>query len=292
MSIRNITTVAESDIDAAAMDEIVASLSIPPQPVVVLQMQTEMGKEEPDVQRAAQIISQDIGLTVAVLKAVNSPLYGLKRKTDSVAHAVGLIGLKQLAALVTAVSMRAALKGDTQTLTHFFDISSKRSFAIARLAREMQGVEVSHAQTFGLFCDVAIPLLMRRFPKYKETLRRAEREKDLTFTEVEHAAHHTDHALIGALMARTWGLPQNVCLAIRLHHDYKLFLDPKVPREISTLVAYGLLADAAIHRHSSLAGSVEWAKGGDYVAGALVISPEETEEWIAQLHADFAAGIH
>ena len=229
MPSKKITAFAQSEIAAAALDDIIKSLAIPPQPIVVQQMQTEMGKQEPDVRKAAQIVSQDVGLTVAVLKAVNSPLYGLDRKLESVDQAVGLIGLRQLSNLVTAISMRISLTGNAGVLANFFDTSSKRAYAMARMAREMPGIDAPDAQTFGLFCDVAIPLLAKRFPGYADTLVQAAKEKHLTFSEVEHRAHHTDHALIGALMAKTWGLRENVSLAIRLHHDYRIFLTPRYP---------------------------------------------------------------
>ena len=31
--------------------------------------------------------------------------------------------------------------------------------------------------------------------------------KDRTFTQTENAAHRTDHAVMGAIVARTWHLP-------------------------------------------------------------------------------------
>ena len=291
MPMNNITSVAESQIHAAALDDIVKSLSIPPQPVILQQMQAEMGNADPDVRKAAHIVSQDVGLTVAVLKTVNSPLYGLLRKAETVEQAVGLIGLKSLSSLVTAVSLRNAMRGDSAALARFYDSSSKRAYALGRLAKEAKRIDVPHAQMFGLFCDVAIPLLMARFPGYADTLKIAEQDAQRNLCAIEHAAHHTDHALIGALMAKTWGLPKNVCLAIRLHHDYQIFLDPKMPREICTMVALGLVADAAIHRYAGGSPSVEWAKGGDYVAGALVLAPEEVEEWIVQLLEDFTSGV-
>ncbi len=273
------------------MDDIVKSLSIPPRPMVVQQIQTEMGKADPDVRKAAHIVSQDVGLTVAVLKTVNSPRYGLSRKAESVDQAVNLIGLKQLSALVTAIALRSALGGNSESLADFYDQSSKRSFALTRMARQLKNVDVQHAQTFGLFCDVAIPLLITRFPTYLDTLALAQSETARNFTDIEHAYHRTDHALIGAIMARSWGLPHNVSLAIRLHHDYAIFLDPKVPREICALVAMGLLAEVAIHRHAMRDVSPEWAKGGDYVAGALVLAQSDMEELVNQLLEDFAAGV-
>lgn len=80
-----------------------------------------------------------------------------------------------------------------------------------------------------MFCDVGIPLLMRRFPTYRHTLAACNAETSRSFTQVEQAAHHTDHALVGAMMARSWGVEPLLCQAIRLHHDYAIFQDPKVP---------------------------------------------------------------
>jgi HD-like signal output (HDOD) protein len=144
---------------------------------------------------------------------------------------------------------------------------------------------------FGLFCDVGITLLSSRFPNYLQTLKVANIDPERSFTQIEQDAHNTDHALMGAMMAKTWQLPDTVALAIRLHHDYAVFLDPKVPRDVSRLIALGLVAEVAIQRFARLHSTVEWVKGGDYVAGALVLSPDEVEEWIEQIVEDFAVGI-
>jgi HD-like signal output (HDOD) protein len=282
---------AKRQLGSSEIDAVLNSIVIPPRPRVVEQMQAEMAKEEPDLRRAAHIVGQDVGLTIAVLKTVNSPLYGLSRRAASVEQAMSLIGLRQLSILVSALSVRSLLKGDELTLSRFYETSSKRTYAMSRMARETGTVDVGLAQTFGLFCDVGIPLLRGRFPDYVETLKVANTDTQHSFTEIEQMAHNTDHALVGAMMAKSWCLPEPVCLAIRLHHDYAVFLDPKVPREVSRLIALGLVAEVAIHRFSLLHSTVEWEKGGDYVAGALVLAPQEVEEWIEQIIDEFANGI-
>lgn len=282
---------AENQLGATAMDAMIKGIPIPPRPVVVQQIQTELGKAEPDVRKVAQFVSQDVGLTVAVLKTVNSPMFGLSRRAESVEQAVGLIGLRQLAILVTALSVRSLLKGDANMLGRFYDTSAKRAYAMSRMAKTTRTVDVGLAQTFGLFCDVGIPLLMNRFPNYLDTLKLANMDAERSFTAVEQAAHNTDHALIGAMMAKSWALPPTVSLAIRMHHDYEVFLDPNVPRDVTRLIALGLVAEVAIQRFARLHSTVEWFKGGDYVAGALVLAPVEVEDWIEQLIEEFAAGI-
>jgi HD-like signal output (HDOD) protein len=281
---------AAIELVGTGIEQLIKSIPIPPRPVVVEQLQSEMARAEPDLRQAAHIVSQDVGLTVAVLKTVNSPMYGLSRRAESVEQAIGLIGLRQLSILVSAMAMRTLLKGDTQMLERFYDASARRAFAMARMAKSME-VDVTLAQTFGLFCDVGIPLLMHRFPDYKDTLKVANTDAHRAFTAVEHAAHHTDHALIGALMVKTWNLPPSVAVAIRVHHDYDIFLDPKIPREIARLVSLGMVADEAIGRFTESLANVEWAKGGDYVASTLSLEPDEVEEWIESLVDAFSAGI-
>jgi hypothetical protein len=145
---------AESQLGAADIDAMIKSIPIPPRPVVVQLVQSELSKAEPDVRKVAQFVSQDVGLTVAVLKTVNSPMFGLNRRAESVEQAVGLIGLRQLAILVTALSVRSLLKGDANTLGRFYDTSAKRAYAMSRMAKTTRTVDVGLAQTFGLFCDV------------------------------------------------------------------------------------------------------------------------------------------
>jgi hypothetical protein len=191
---------------------------------------------------------------------------------------------------VTGLLLRKALRTDGPTLTRFWDVSSKRSYALARLSKGLGGVDADIAQSFGLFCDVGIPLLMQRFPSYGGTLKACNDATQLSFTEVEQAAHDTDHALVGGLMARSWGLSQTVCLAIRLHHDYAIFQDPEVPDVVARLIAMGLVAEVAIQRFAGLNSSTEWDKGGDQAAGALMLNEQDLDDWIEQLLEGFALG--
>ena len=105
---------------------------------------------------------------------------------------------------------------DGPTLTSFWDVSGKRSNAMRCLARELPGVEVDIAQSFGLFRDVGIPLLMQRFPEYGWVLRDCNSNPGRSFTEVERAQIETDHALVGSLMARSWGISRFDVAALML----------------------------------------------------------------------------
>jgi HD-like signal output (HDOD) protein len=282
---------AEQHLASADVDQLVRDLGVPPQPKILLDLSNEMRRPEPDIQRITRIVAGDVALTAAVLRVANSPTYGLSRRAETLGQAVNLLGLRQIGVMVTGLVMRKALRTDGPQLTRFWDVSAKRSWALSTLARQLRGVDVDVAQTFGLFCDVGIPLLMQRFPDYGATLQAANAEQRRSFTEVEQDAHHTDHALVGALMARSWGVSQTVTLAIRLHHDYAVFQDPKVPDTVARLIAMGLVADLAIQTFACLNSSNEWAKGGEKSLGALVLDETDVDEWVERLVSGFADGM-
>lgn len=277
---------SELDVDA-----LIRSIAIPPRPTLLVEVQAEVEAEDPDFGRIAQLIGRDVALTAGVLRSVNSPFYALSRKAGSLGDAIALLGLRQINALVTGFALRQAVQGDRARLTRFWDVSGKRSYALSRLAAGLRGATPDTAQSFGLFCDVGIPLLMQRFEDYGATLKAANQSADQTFTEVEQAAHQTDHALVGALMARAWSLPRTVCDAIRLHHDYGIFHDPAVDDGVQRLVAMGLVAELAIQRFAGLNQSLEWAKGGERALGLLMLTEVEVEDWIDTLLDGFAAGV-
>jgi HD-like signal output (HDOD) protein len=281
---------AEAQLASADLDRLVKGIQIPPRPSLLADLQREINNDDPDPLKIARIVSQDVAMTAAVLSAVNSPFYGLTRRVETLGQALAFLGLRQVGVLVTGLVLRRALTDKGANLARFWDVSAKRSYALSQLARGLRGVDVDLAQSFGLFCDVGIPLLMQRFPAYTETLKLANSSTEVPFTEVEHACHNTDHALVGALMGRSWGLSQTVCLAIRLHHDYSLFHDPQVPEVVARLVSMGLLAERAIQAFAGMNTSGEWDKAGEYATGCLMLSGDDVQDWMDRLLEGFSAG--
>ncbi len=273
------------------VESLIKSIAIPPRPELLTQVQTELARPDPDPARISAWIAKDVAMTAGVLRIVNSPFYALSRPASTLEQALSLLGLRQIGTLVTGFALRQAVKGEPVGLTRFWDVSAKRSYAMLRLARGLRGVDVDAAQSFGLFCDVGIPLLMQRFVDYPVTLKAANQDPVRSFTEVEQASHDADHAMIGALMARSWGLPKLVCDAIRRHHDYSVLRDLAVAPELGRLIAMGLVAELAIQRFARLNASMEWDKGGEDAASLLILSSVGLEDWISDLIDGFALGV-
>jgi HD-like signal output (HDOD) protein len=282
---------AERHLADPGLEALVLDVGIPPRPQVLTELSRELAADDPDFRRVAASVARDVALTAAVLKLANSPSYGLRTRPETLGQALNMLGLKQVGTMVTSLVMRRVLRTDGPQLTRFWDVSAKRSWAIGTLARGLRGVELDVAQTFGLFCDVGIPLLMQRFQNYSSVLQAANADTARSFTQVEQAELQTDHALIGALMARSWGVSQTVCLAIRLHHDYAVFQDPQAPEAVSRLIAMGLIAERAIQTFAQMNTSTEWDKGGDAAMGALMLAEQDMGDWVERLVDGFQQGM-
>jgi HD-like signal output (HDOD) protein len=105
---------------------------------------------------------------------------------------------------------------------------------------------------------------MRRFPSYKDTLARANNEAELAFTAVEQQDFPTDHATIGCLLAQNWWLSDDLCQAIRYHHDQpaiELF-ESGMPLISRYLVAISQLAEHLLQKITGESHTEEWSKLG------------------------------
>lgn len=274
-----------------SIEDVLQTIVFPACPEILIQLRNEIAADEPDPQRVSRLVTSDVALSLAVLRTINSPFYGLSRKVDSVSQAVSMIGLRQISTIVTNILMRNAANFKGMNLVRFWDVSTKRSFCMMKLAKELSYNDLDSAQSFGLFCDIGIPLLIQRFWDYTETLKLANQAADTPFTTIEFERHGVNHAQIGAMMGKAWGLSETLTSAIRRHHDYGIFHDIQAPESVSKLVAMCLVAELAIQRFSSLNSSNEWNKGGDFAAGALMLSNQDVGDLVEHINAELASGL-
>lgn len=263
-------------------------IGIPPRPSSLVDLQQELERDEPRMERLIAIVSADVAMSAALLKLANSPWIGLSRRVGSVSEAFAILGYQRCEHVLTEIALRKVLPTSGPALYRFWDVSSKRSQAMGLLAHRI-GLAPQTAQTMGLFADVGIPLLARHFaqPSYIDTLDQANRSEH-PHTQVEQGRHGTDHTVIGSLLAKTWGLAPEVANAVRLHHDYD-YLEEGHPGEVHELIALCLVAEHIIQRFQGMSLHAEWAKGGVQALKTLSVSQADVDNWADELHDRFTA---
>ena len=281
---------ALADLDGKALQALVRDIGIPARPQMLVDLQNELERDDPSIKRVADIAGSDVALSAALLKMANSPLMGLSRRVETVDHAFQLLGFAQCQAIFTEIVMRKLLPANGAGMVRFWDVSAKRARAMTYLARTRRVVPPALAHTYGLFAEIGIAILMLRFPGpsgYLATLDRCNAHEG-SITALEQSLHGVDHALVGALTARTWGVSQTAVLAGRLHHEYSSWMGP-MPPQVRELVALGLVCETIIQRYQGMNRHVEWSKGGATALAALGMNDDDLEDWCEDVHAQFAA---
>ena len=206
-------------------EEALRGIRFPPQPKTLLDIQQEQARPDPDLHALAQIIGRDLSIAAGVLKTVNSPFFGGNQAIESVEQAVMLLGVQNVVNIATSLSLQESMEAaDYPALDRFFDTARDVALVAAALADELGVMPPDQAFTLGLFHDCGIPLLMHRFPNYKEVLEAANQAPGRPFTEVEEQHLATNHAVVGYYVSRNWGLPESLGNTILNHHRINEFL--------------------------------------------------------------------
>ncbi len=233
---------------------VLQGISIPPQPQIMVDLQMEQVMPEPDLRAIARLISQDPGLSGALLKTVNSPFFGVAKRIASIQQAVNLLGCNTVVNLINAQSIRGELTDAAiVTLNRFWDSAQDVASTCLVLAKRIGYRAPDEAYTLGLFHNCGIPLMLARFPGYMAVLEEAYASvgEGTRITDIENRVLQTNHAVVGYFVARSWKLPQPLCETIANHHNaLALFNDEWGDPQIKTLLAILKMAEhiCACHR--------------------------------------------
>jgi HD-like signal output (HDOD) protein len=251
-------------------------------------LRREVQKSDPDPSVISRIASSDVAMAASLIRVANAPIYARARPAATVLEAVAMLGVAQTIGILTGFLTRNAIRVNSPLLEHFWETSTRRALAMAYIARQLYGVDADIAHTCGLFSHVGIPVMLQGVKGYSGTLAEAMARQDRSFTDTENAVHRTDHAVVGALVAKTWRLPPVISHAVRLHHDFTILKDDGAwPAEVRTLVAMALVAEYLVANHEGVKEHKEYEQFGPACLKHLTISKSEVEAWIDILHPQF-----
>lgn len=177
-------------------------------------------REDADMPQVAKRLLVDPGLSVRILKTVNSAAFGLRQEVSNLGHAVSLLGRSRVEALVLTAAVGDTLPASTGIDVDSFWGTSARRACLARLiAKERDPSVEMQAFTAGLLQDMAVPVIALSKPDvYPGLYREAAAEGGPPLHEAERDVLGYDHAQVGAMMAETWDLPEGLITAISDHH--------------------------------------------------------------------------
>jgi len=163
-------------------EKLVKGIGIPSQPRVIMEIDEEVKKEDPDFGIISNLVSRDVAMSAKIMKVCNSPLFGLRHKVESVDKALSILGLNNFK------KMPDALKSNPSV--------------------------------------VAL-------------------EEDL---------YESNDCIAGSLVAKSWGMPETVCISIRNHHNMDVKAIDNI--EARRLLAVLILTESIIYNKDSKVSEV------------------------------------
>jgi HD-like signal output (HDOD) protein len=271
-------------------------ISVPPQPQIMVDLQMEQYMPDPDLEVIARLISQDPGLSGALLKIVNSPYYGLSNKIASIQRAVNLLGSRSIINLINAQSIKGEMNDETiVTLNRFWDTAQDVAMTCLTLAKRIGSQAGDEAYALGLFHDCGVPLMLKRFPNYMRVLEEsyASASVQCRVVDTENRVFNTNHAVVGYYTAKSWRLPEHVTNAIANHHNaLAIFTDELSPNnQLKNLLAILKMAEHICASYRVLGNQVddhEWSSIGHLILDYVGLSDydfENLKESIRELGA-------
>lgn len=189
-------------------------IDIPAQPEVLVKLSLLMAEDDVNLQEMSALIEADMALASSVLKAVNSSLYGLKGRVQSVQQALTYLGMREVAAITFEMSMRAAFPPAPE-LNPIWDRAAERGVLMGHMG-QMLGIDPWAAHSAGLFEECGKAVLYRHAPDHYPSMLRAV-EQDIDLTQLERRAFGVSHDALGAAMCESWGLSTQAVASVRHH---------------------------------------------------------------------------
>src|SRR5487761_2214938 len=255
---------AQQKIGNDATEIILKNINIPPCPEVVLEVLKVIVQPDVDYSKLVKLICGDVSLAASMLKTANSSFFALRNKVSTVQQAVSVLGLINITQIVRGAGLKKAIGGSGEMhMERFWDRSNFKAIVSSQIASRLDGISRDEAYTYGLFHDCGIPILMQKFPDYKEKLAASNRSVDKVIV-IENQHYSTNHATVGSLLARNWGLPDYIGHAIRLHHDQTIFSHASeiATPTVCTLVSIQILSEHIVAISLKKPDDAEWFRMG------------------------------
>lgn len=267
--------------------ELVAKVkNLPPISQAALQLVNLLDEPAVSNEDVVQVLKYDNVLTAKLLRACNSPYFGLEEPVSSVDQAVLILGHHQILHIVLTLAfggaMAVPLTGYAVESNELWRHSLTAATAAEYLA--MNGIDMNAdphvAFTVGLLHDIGKLVLGQVLtPEHQTNIRALVEDRRNSRWEAEKVVLGTDHAEVGGALLRAWNLPEEIIEGVSNHHRPVVDPEPKL-----SVLAH--LANCLAHRISPSPGLETYATFVDLkVAEAFSLTPARIESITEEVRA-------
>ena len=190
------------------------NIDVPAQPESLVKLSLLLADDDVNLPAISGLIESDMALASAVLKAVNSSLYGLSGRVQSVQQAITYLGTREVAAVTFEMGLRAVFP-PTPELDPVWERAGVRGLLMGRIGAQLD-IDPWACHSAGLFEECGKAVLFRHAAeRYRPILKHAANDEELVL--LEHQEFGVSHDALGAALCESWGLAPQAVMSVRYH---------------------------------------------------------------------------
>lgn len=231
-----------------------------------------VSQENAAVNDVIRAVESDVALVIAVMRIANTRP-GSSGKVSSIPAAVEQLSPAGVEALATATNTfdffeRNSVWDVQPERFRLHGVATQR--AADRLARESEWADREELMVSALLHDIGKLVLAHAYPGYPSQVHGPARTPEERI-HAERRELGVDHALVGGVLARRWGLPNRLASAIERHHADDAEGEAAMVRMADMLAHYG--QGGAVAPDQLLAVARKCGLGPDQLRGVLYDLP-------------------
>jgi putative nucleotidyltransferase with HDIG domain len=198
-------------------------------------------EEHSSVGDVVAAVESDVSLVIAVLRIANRAPNAKRGRIASIPEAMELLtpsGVEALASRTAVFDFFERIPGWDAAPERFRLHAVGTQRAAERLAKETEFAERDEVLVSALLHDVGKLVLVHAYPGYPGQIHGDARTPEERLHR-ERRELGVDHALVGGVLARRWGLPARLAAAIERHHSDEAHPEAAIIRLADMLAHYG-----------------------------------------------------
>jgi HD-like signal output (HDOD) protein len=255
---------------------LISGVVLPPYPTILEKIDRLLQRDDFPLSELATLIEHDAGLTAALMRVANSPVFGLSKTVTNIEQAFSILGTGRVQAILRSELLRNALKdyGNPHLLTYLWNRFNKISELATALANQSPLLKAKTDLIYmtAMFHGTGSFILLKRYPLKANGILKTDGDFEQQITQLNEVLN-TDHTVIGGMVAKSWRLPMVVIDAIAGQRDSS-------HTEGLTGILIQLL-QAAILLHDSKLNSEAFKPIADFLTTKLGIDSAHIESLIS-----------
>ncbi|MEL7497668.1 MAG: HDOD domain-containing protein [Planctomycetota bacterium] len=193
-----------------------------PFPAIAIRVSQSCSNPDTTTRELAEIVESDATFATKIMRVVNSSLFACTREITTIRQALVILGRRSVVELVMSIAAQRVFYTEDTTRQARLEIF-EHSLACAVVGRSLvsfQQLSIDGGSAFlaGVVHDIGKLIFLDLAPNVYPRLLAAV-DPSMSAAEAEQRLFGANHAMLGELLAKTWGLSTNITDVIGSHHN-------------------------------------------------------------------------